>query len=68
VSGHVLIRVAARDAAEHAIAADPSIADGYMALAQLFTFDRDWARAAAMTAKAKSLGPAAFTILKKEFE
>jgi TolB-like protein/tetratricopeptide (TPR) repeat protein len=61
--------VAARDAAEHAIAADPSVADGYTALAQLLlTFDWDWAGAAAMIAKAKALEPTAFTILNTEFE
>jgi TolB-like protein len=60
---------AARDAAEHAIAADPSVADGYMALAQLLlTFDWDWSGSAAMIAKAKALEPTAFTILKTEFE
>ncbi|MHB8478012.1 MAG: hypothetical protein ACYDBZ_17185 [Steroidobacteraceae bacterium] len=60
---------AARDAAEHAIAADPSVADGYTALAQLLlTVDWDWAGAAAMIAKAKSLEPTAFSILKTEFE
>ena len=60
---------AARDAAEHAIAADPSVADGYMALAQLLlTFDWDWSGSAAMITKAKALEPTAFTILKTEFE